>query len=72
MAVMFQLKIQTVVPSFVFEIHFQNSVVKNSEIGDRMDRHTHRLINSIEIHRISGWWFRTFFIFPYIGNNHPN
>ena len=20
----------------------------------------------------SGWWFWTFFIFPYIGNNHPN
>ena len=24
------------------------------------------------IHIISGWWFGTFFIFPYIGNNHPN
>ena len=22
--------------------------------------------------RHSGWWFGTFFIFPYIGNNHPN
>jgi len=21
---------------------------------------------------ISGWWFGTFFIFPYIGNNNPN
>ena len=21
---------------------------------------------------ISGWWFGTFFIFPYVGNNHPN
>ena len=20
----------------------------------------------------AGWWFGTFFIFPYIGNNHPN
>ena len=20
----------------------------------------------------SGWWFGTFFIFPYIGDNHPN
>ena len=20
----------------------------------------------------SGWWFGTFYIFPYIGNNHPN
>jgi len=24
------------------------------------------------IYTISGWWFGTFFIFPYIGNNHPN
>ena len=22
--------------------------------------------------RHTGWWFGTFFIFPYIGNNHPN
>jgi hypothetical protein len=22
--------------------------------------------------QMSGWWFGTFFIFPYIGNNHPN
>ena len=21
---------------------------------------------------ISGWWFGTFFIVPYIGNSHPN
>ena len=21
---------------------------------------------------ISGWWFGTFYIFPYIGNSHPN
>ena len=21
---------------------------------------------------ISGWWFGTFFIFPYVGNDHPN
>ena len=24
------------------------------------------------IQYITGWWFGTFFIFPYIGNNHPN
>ena len=24
------------------------------------------------IHWITGWWFGTFFIFPYIGNNLPN
>ena len=23
-------------------------------------------------HVKTGWWFGTFFIFPYIGNNHPN
>ena len=23
-------------------------------------------------HEYTGWWFGTFFIFPYIGNNHPN
>ena len=23
-------------------------------------------------HNLSGWWFGTFFVFPYIGNNHPN
>ena len=28
---------------------------------------------SLAIHiSISGWWFGTCFIFPYIGNNHPN
>ena len=24
------------------------------------------------VYILSGWWFGTFFIFPYIGNNHPN
>ena len=28
-------------------------------------------LNSL-IHSISGWWFGTFFIFTYIGNNNPN
>ena len=27
---------------------------------------------SIWIIHHAGWWFGTFFIFPYIGNNHPN
>ena len=27
---------------------------------------------SMYIYNISGWWFGTLFIFPYIGNNHPN
>ena len=26
----------------------------------------------INIYIYTGWWFGTFFIFPYIGNNHPN
>ena len=37
------------------------------------------LTNSVIFHsilsscpRVSGWWFGTFFIFPYIGNDHPN
>ena len=30
-----------------------------------------RLAGKVLIYR-SGWWFGTFFIFPYIGNNHPN
>ena len=25
-----------------------------------------------ESYWMAGWWFGTFFIFPYIGNNHPN
>ena len=29
-------------------------------------KHMARIANSV-----SGWWFGTFFIFPYIGNNHP-
>ena len=24
------------------------------------------------VETFSGWWFGTFFIFPYIWNNHPN
>ena len=27
---------------------------------------------SLERWKYTGWWFGTFFIFPYIGNNHPN
>ena len=29
-------------------------------------------VKIIENHLLPGWWFGTFFIFPYIGNNHPN
>jgi hypothetical protein len=24
------------------------------------------------VYSLSGWWFGTFFSFPYIGNNNPN
>ena len=36
------------------------------------------MIQMIELYLLAlslsttGWWFGTFFIFPYIGNNHPN
>ena len=30
------------------------------------------LRNNCLLDVIAGWWFGTFFIFPYIGNNHPN
>ena len=26
----------------------------------------------VEVYYTAGWWFGTFLIFPYIGNNHPN
>ena len=32
----------------------------------------HVLIMAHVRSRVSGWWFGTFFIFPDIGNNHPN
>ena len=31
-----------------------------------------RWVNELPQEMDSGWWFGTFFIFPYIGNNHPN
>ena len=33
---------------------------------------TRRTRNSGTIETISGWWFGTYIISPYIGNNHPN
>ena len=32
-------------------------------------------VNKTKVHiqyTCTGWWFGTCFIFPYIGNNHPN
>ena len=37
---------------------------------------TEERVNTEDLSRkvriIAGWWLGTFFIFPYIGNNHPN
>jgi hypothetical protein len=30
------------------------------------------IILYVILEHITGWWFGAFFIFPYIGNNHPN
>jgi hypothetical protein len=30
------------------------------------------LIITVLVYIYTDWWFGTFFIFPYIGNNHPN
>ena len=30
------------------------------------------VLGSRDLNTNTGWWFGTFFIFPYIGNNHPN
>ena len=38
----------------------------------RNSPHHLELYHVIHITSYSGWWFGTFFIFPYIGNNHPN
>jgi hypothetical protein len=35
-------------------------------------RSSRRLTPIICYVNLSGWWFGTFFIFPYIGKNHPN
>ena len=34
--------------------------------------HREQIHQSGDIKHSSGWWFGTFFIFPYIGNNNPN
>ena len=31
-----------------------------------------KILGDIKPTRITGWWFGIFFMFPYIGNNHPN
>jgi hypothetical protein len=36
--------------------------IKQQNIGDIVEYVTNN----------TDWWFGTFFIFPYIGNNHPN
>ena len=41
-----------------FAIYLENPFTKSPE--------------TVMIPEVAGWWFGTFFIFPYIGNNHPN
>ena len=33
---------------------------------------SHNYWSYMDIYIYTSWWFGTFFIFPYIGNNHPN
>jgi len=42
----------------------KKQVIEKNWRMDRMEYNTLWLF--------TGWWFGTFFIFPYIGNNHPN
>ena len=39
--------------------------------GDETQVSIHQIYTSIKS-IITGWWFGTFYIFPYIGNSHPN
>ena len=43
-------------------LNFSRHILKT-----QVDQH-----DSARLDMITGWWFGTFFIFPYIGNNHPN
>ena len=38
----------------------------------RLDRWLKIHVNQVVIPVYSDWWFETFFIWPYIGKNHPN
>ena len=51
-----------------FQGEFQNDM-KHGPETQRPRFRRHMLEMTIFI---TGWWFGTFFIFPYIGNNHPN
>ena len=50
------------------------------QIGSWPPNNPKQMIQNVSLQNISmyiyiyifGWWFGTFFIFPYIGNNHPN
>ena len=54
--------------------------LENSEPSERAPDEVHGALNLWGYHSKighgkwwkTGWWFGTFFIFPYIGNNHPN
>jgi hypothetical protein len=38
----------------------------------RMIYHGFYTLMILHVWKMAGWWFGTFFIFPYIGNNNPN
>ena len=42
------------------------------EVSFDMFRPSKMCIQTYSNLRVTGWWFGTFYIFPYIGNNHPN
>ena len=39
--------------------------------GQRTENEFTELLGVGVLKKITGWWFGTFFIFPYFGNNHP-
>ena len=47
-----------------------NGFVKSRNEGNHRNHSNYWA--EIEPTHYAGWWFGTFFIFPYIGNNHPN
>jgi hypothetical protein len=42
----------------------------SGKMGDPQNIQKKPLVSILQWY--TGWWFGTFFIFPYIGNNHPN
>ena len=49
-------------------------VLANTRVDpESRSQHLLKVLHVVDsLYILSGWWFETFFIFPYIGNNHPN